>query len=96
MGTVRTGAAKRTTKSSTLSLLAPEAESAIRTTGTATGSGLRLPERTLTPWAPRHPGWPRFQPLAGEYLGTALHGKEPPEAVVAGAVRHRLGDEHAV
>ena len=49
---------------------------------------------------PRHPGWPRFQPLAGEYLATALHGEEPPEAVVAGlarlAVRHRLGDEHAV
>ena len=47
---------------------------------------------------PRHPGWPRFQPVAGEYLAIALHGNEPPAAVVAGlaqlAARHRLGDDH--
>jgi multiple sugar transport system substrate-binding protein len=49
---------------------------------------------------PRHPGWPRFQPVAGEYLATALRGNETPGAVVAGlaqlAVRHLLGDDHAV
>ena len=44
-----------------------------------------------------HPGWPRFQPVAGEYLAAALRGNETPGAVVAGlarlAVRHRLGDD---
>jgi len=49
---------------------------------------------------PRHPGWPRFQPVAGEYLATALRGTETAGAVVAGlaqlAVRHGLGDDHAV
>jgi multiple sugar transport system substrate-binding protein len=48
---------------------------------------------------PQHPGWSRFQPVAGEYLATALRGKENPGAVVAGlaqlAVRHRLEDDHA-
>ena len=49
---------------------------------------------------PQHPRWPRFQPEAGKYLATALRGGEPPAAIVAGlahlAVRHGLGDDHAV
>ena len=45
---------------------------------------------------PQHPGWPRFQPVAGEYLATALRGNATPAATVAGlaqlAARHLPGD----
>lgn len=48
---------------------------------------------------PRHPAWPRFQPVAGRYLANALRRNGRPAAVVAGladlAVRHGLGDDHA-